>query len=98
MLNIFGLFFWQRENNKLTDKENPFKLRDQLLKFGTFHHKTYNLLQSGHNILKLYSVLVQVRFATSKTKLITSLVHELLHELPKYSRLRNLGKIRKTLK
>ena len=38
----------------------------------------------GHNILELYCVLVQVRFATNKTKMIssiTNLVYELPHEL-----------------
>ena len=52
----------------------------------------------GHNILELYSDLVNVQFATSKTKLDIShkkLIYELLHELPDNLRLKKLGNIRK---
>ena len=39
----------------------------------------------GHNILELYNVLVQIRFATSKRNLIsciTNLEYEFPHDLP----------------
>ena len=52
----------------------------------------------NHNILVLYSVLVQVRFVTSKTTLIssiTNLVYELPRELPNDLNLRKLRNIRK---
>ena len=50
----------------------------------------YNL---GHNILVLYSILVQIRFSQVKGNLISSignLVNELPHELQNYLRLRIL--------
>ena len=47
----------------------------------------------GHSILELYNILVQVRFATSRTKLDIqyNIVYELPHELPSALRLRILG-------
>ena len=55
---------------------------------------TEGIYNPGHNILELYSVLLQVRFATSKTKLDISynLVNESSHKLPNNLRLRVLGK------
>ena len=48
----------------------------------------------GHNILELFNVSVQVRFATSKTNLVssmTNLVTYLPNELPNDVTLRTLG-------
>ena len=79
-MELFFLVKWER-------------LSENLIIFGTVEMKS-QIGKPGQNILELYTVLVQVRFAASKRKLetrIINLLQKLPRELPNDLRIRILG-------